>query len=55
MCFPFCYFDSDSDVILNGKDDASITILNDVPGYERYLSYIEDICDIRLFYWIKKE
>lgn len=55
MCFPFCYFDSVSDVILNGKDDASITILNDVPGYERYLSYIEDICDIRLFYWIKKE
>jgi hypothetical protein len=56
MCFPFIYFDLLSDVILNKKEESKmISFINNISEYQTYLMYVEEVCGIKLFEWIKKE
>lgn len=56
MAFPFSYFTELSNVLIEKKDEKKlINIVNNVNQYEKYLSFLEEQFNNKLFYWIKKE
>ncbi len=55
MCFPFEYFYITSRIVLKEIEENELIIyLNKINDYERYLADIEDIMNIKLFFWLKK-
>ncbi len=55
MCLPIYYFKYVSDIIIdNSKDDNLCNYLNDISIINEFLLDMEELFNIKLFYWIKK-
>ena len=55
MCFPFYYFETLSECLIDGDEEEMLKVVNGVDNYEKYLLFMEDLFNIHLFSWIKKE
>ena len=55
MCFPFYYFETLSECLIDGDKEEMLKVVNGVDNYEKYLLFMEDLFNIHLFSWIKKE
>lgn len=55
MCFPFKYFECLNECLLMNNEVCLLNIIERIDDYEKYLLYMEELFDIYLFSWIKKE
>lgn len=55
MCFPFKYFKCLNECLLMNNEICLLNIIERIDDYEKYLLYMEELFNIYLFSWIKKE